>query len=106
MTDLLTPLQPNAEDLLRPVGTLRGDVAALDAAARRVEVWCGVTLGWRRFGAPVGATSTIVVQWGRASGGRRYDIGETPHGQAQAGRGWDLGAATFPRSADDESDSP
>lgn len=87
MTDLLTQLQPNAEDLQRPAGTLRGDVAALDAAARNVEVWCGVTLGWRPFGAPIGDGGPIVVQWGRA----------------WAGRSWDLGEAKFPRRADEES---
>lgn len=86
MIDLLTPIEPNPEDVMRPSGTLRGDVAALDAAARNVEVWCGVTLGWRRFGAPVGdGTSTVVVQWKRA----------------WAGRSWDLGEATFPRERDE-----
>jgi len=86
VNDLLAPLEPNAEDRQRPSGTLRGDVAALDAAARNVEVWCGVTLGWRPFGAPVGdGTSTVVVQRSRAWGGRS----------------WDLGEAKFPRQADD-----
>lgn len=85
MIDLLTYMADDAEDRLRPSGTLRGDVAALDAAARNVEVWCGVTLGWRRFSAPVGTTSPVAVQWGRA----------------WAGRCWDLGEAKFPRERDD-----
>lgn len=84
-----------------PGGVLRGNVAGLDAAARRIEVWCGPPVGWRHFGAPIGTTSTlIVVQWGRASAGRRWALGETPWGMAHAACSWDLGGARFPRRGD------
>jgi hypothetical protein len=75
--DLFAPTPEEAAEATIPSSTMRGDVAGLEAAARRVEVWCGPKLGWRPFGAQVNPTGPLVIvqQYGRLWGGPAFDLG-------------------------------
>lgn len=78
--DLLAPLEPaptpEEEEIL--VGTLRGAVEALDAAAQGVEVWCGPKLGWLPMRRRVGAVACVVRAYGRDMAGPTYFLGDDP----------------------------
>lgn len=71
--DLLAPLEPepSAEDQIL-VGTFRGNLEALDAAAAEVEVWCGPKLGWLPMRARVGSAACVVQAYGRLMAGPTY----------------------------------
>lgn len=56
-------------------GELRGDLEALEAAARGVEVWCGPRMGWRPFGPLIRPQVVVVVQHGRAMSGPTFTLG-------------------------------
>jgi hypothetical protein len=75
--DLFAPTPQEAAEAAIPSGTMRGDVAGLEAAARRVEVWCGPALGWRRFGEMVNPTAPLVIvqQHGRLWAGLHFNLG-------------------------------
>lgn len=76
--DLLAPLEPEptAEEEQILVGTFRGDLEALDAAAARVEVWCGPKLGWLPMRRRVGAVACVVRAYGRDMAGPTYLLGD------------------------------
>lgn len=56
------------------IGTRRGNLEALHAAARNVEVWCGPRMGWRRYGNPIGSSDCLVAAYGRLMGGPQYEL--------------------------------
>lgn len=60
------------------IGTRRGDLEALHAAARKVEVWCGPALGWRPYGDPVGTSDCLVMAYGRLLGGPTFELAPAP----------------------------
>lgn len=69
-------------------GELRGDLEALHAAARRVEVWCGPRHGWRPFLGPVGGRAgrvVVGVRQGRAMASVTYDLGPYTFGHQVSG---------------------
>jgi hypothetical protein len=75
--DLLAPLEP--EPTGEPetlVGTLRGDLDLLDAAAAQVEVWCGPKLGWLPMARRVGSVACVVRAYGRDMAGPTYLLGD------------------------------
>lgn len=73
--DLPAPFEP-PPDPGTPVGTFRGDLAGLDAAAARVDVWCGPRDGWRPLAARVGPGCVVVVAYGRMMAGPSYFVGD------------------------------
>ncbi len=73
--DLLAPLEPPPEPLIA-VGTFRGDLAGLDAAAAQVEVWCGPTRGWLPMALRVGAVACVVQAYGKLMAGPTYHLGD------------------------------
>lgn len=57
-------------------GTFRGDLAALDAAAQRVEVWCGPQRGWLPLARRVSGTCVIVQVGSQLLAGPSYVVAE------------------------------
>lgn len=72
--DLLAPLEPapTPEEEQIPRGALRGNLEALDAASREVEVWCGPVRGWLPFRLRVGSACVVVQAYGRLMAGPTY----------------------------------
>ncbi len=73
--DLLTSFEPPPDPGI-PVGTFRGDLAGLDEAAQRVEVWCGPVQGWRPLTDRIGPACTLVMAYGVLMAGPSYVVGE------------------------------
>lgn len=72
--DLLAPLEPQLEPEEAAIlpGTMRGDLEAQDAAAGRVEVWCGPARGWLPFRLRVGPACVVVQAYGRLMAGPTF----------------------------------
>lgn len=96
MSDLLTPLLPPPADLALPPGTIEGPPGWWEGFGAGLRVWTGPLFGWRDFGDLVGKPAgleapprlTMVMQYGRLSGGMS----------------WDLGRAKLPRRPAEEND--
>lgn len=74
--DLLAPLEPPPPEPGITPGTFRGDLEGLDAAARRVEVYCGPRDGWRPLADRIGPGCTLVMAYGRLMAGPSYGVGD------------------------------
>ena len=72
--DLLAPLEPPPPEPGIAIGTFRGDLAALDAAAAAIEVYCGPVQGWRRLGERISPSCCLVQYQGVLMAGPSYAV--------------------------------
>lgn len=84
--DLLTGLEPVRDDFEKwPEAVhrcqLRGDTAALNAAAAGMEVWCGPKRGWLRFGDLSATPAMVFTIYGTATVGISFKLDLSQAGQ-------------------------